>query len=83
MKELNNITKSILVVVSTNITDDTGDVLISDAATMILYWIIYTFLCQVIDVFGTTTNIINIVCFVKQGFKDPVNVSLLGMGIIV
>lgn len=83
MKELNNITKSILVVVSTNITDDTGDVLISDAATMILYWIIYTFLCQAINVFGTTTNIINIVCFVKQGFKDPVNVSLLGMGIIV
>lgn len=39
----------------------------------------YTSLCQLINIFGIVTNVINIICFVKQGFKDTVNISLLGM----
>lgn len=37
-----------------------------------------TALCQSIVVFGIVTNIINIICFVKQGFKDQINISLSG-----
>lgn len=47
--------------------------------TDICHWIIYLGLCQVICVFGILTNMINIICFLKQGFKDPVNISLLGI----
>lgn len=46
--------------------------------TLICKWIIYAVLCQAINIFGTVTNILNIICFIKQGFKDPVNISLLG-----
>lgn len=52
---------------------------ISDEVTQIVKWVILTGVCQVINMFGIVTNIINIVCFVKQGFQDPVNISLLGM----
>ncbi|CAG5126559.1 unnamed protein product, partial [Candidula unifasciata] len=44
---------------------------------VIFQWIIFTVLCQTIDVFGVVANIINVICFIKLGFKDPVNVSLL------
>ncbi|CAG5124060.1 unnamed protein product, partial [Candidula unifasciata] len=50
---------------------------ISAYTTLVFQWVVYTVVCQTIDVFGLVTNIINIVCFVKQGFKDPVNISLL------
>lgn len=63
----------------TNNTLDAGDILISDHAMTIVLWVIFAVLSQVIDVFGTITNIINIICFAKLGFKDPVNVSLFGM----
>lgn len=55
------------------------DKLISDYALSIYQWVSHSFLCQVICVFGTVTNILNMVCFVKLGFKDPVNVTLFGM----
>ncbi|CAG5127919.1 unnamed protein product, partial [Candidula unifasciata] len=61
----------------TNITYTSGDILISDADLTIAVWVLFALICQAIDVFGVVTNIINIMCFVKQGFKDPVNVSLL------
>lgn len=53
--------------------------LITDEVSLIFQWIIYAVVCQTIDVLGTAGNIINIVCFVKQGFKDSVNISLLGI----
>lgn len=46
--------------------------------TAIFQWINFTVVCQMIDLFGIATNIINIICFLKQGLNDPVNVSLLG-----
>lgn len=56
--------------------------MLTDDARDILLWFLFTFICQVIDIFGASTNIINIICFIKQGFKDPVNVSLLGMSTV-
>lgn len=44
----------------------------------VLQWILFTIVCQSIVLFGIGTNIINIICFVKQTFKDPVNISLFG-----
>ncbi|CAG5130210.1 unnamed protein product, partial [Candidula unifasciata] len=55
--------------------------LLSDEFTAICQWIIFTLICQIIDLFGIATNIINIICFVKQGFNDPVNISLLGLAL--
>lgn len=55
---------------------------ISDEASLIFQWVNHAVVCQVIDVFGVVFNIINIICFVKQGFNDPVNVSLLGTGFV-
>lgn len=56
-------------------TDASG---ISDEAVLAFTWVIFGVLCQVITVFGIATNIVNIICFVKQNVKDSVNVSLLG-----
>lgn len=55
-----------------------GALVLDDNMALILQWILFPVLCQTIDIFGTGTNIVNIICFVKQGFNDPVNVSLLG-----
>lgn len=44
----------------------------------IFRWITYSFVCNLIDIFGTATNVLNIACFVSQGFQDSVNISLLG-----
>jgi hypothetical protein len=52
--------------------------LIPNNVSIITQWILYSVLCQLICVFGIVTNIVNIICFVKQGFKDPVNVSFMG-----
>lgn len=38
-------------------------------------------ICQLFAIFGTITNIINIIIFVKQGFSDTVNISLLALTI--
>lgn len=59
-------------------TVDLSDPLVSEEAANIFQWLGYSLLCEFIDIFGTLTNIVNIICFVKLGFKDPVNVSLLG-----
>lgn len=61
-----------------NVTDTDMEALPSDQATSICQWIMDTVICQLIDVFGIGTNIINMMCFIKQGFKDSVNVSLFG-----
>ncbi|BFZ12431.1 hypothetical protein BsWGS_15470 [Bradybaena similaris] len=53
----------------------------SYTAVMIFQVITYSVVCQLVDVVGVSTNIINIICFIKQGFKDPVNVSLLGLAV--
>lgn len=57
---------------------DMADDPASDEMRLIFQWICYTVLGQSMACFGIVTNIMNIVCFIKQGFKDPVNISLLG-----
>lgn len=59
-------------------TSDTVDAILAHIA-LVCTWVLYNIVCQIINIFGIVTNIINIVCFVKQGFKDSINVSLLGM----
>ncbi|XP_059170413.1 uncharacterized protein LOC131951960 [Physella acuta] len=41
----------------------------------------YGVLCEAICVFGIFFNIINIIVFVKQGFEESVNISLLGLAV--
>lgn len=41
-------------------------------------WIVFATLVQIFAVFGVISNVVNIVCFIKQGFKDSINVSLTG-----
>lgn len=53
--------------------------IISNETLLVFQWIAYCAVCQVINVLGIISNIINIACFIKQGFKESVNVSLLGM----
>ncbi|XP_005100342.2 allatostatin-A receptor [Aplysia californica] len=53
----------------------------SDFTRLIFQAINFAIICEIIDVFGTVTNVMNIIVFVKQGFSDPVNVSLLGLAI--
>lgn len=55
------------------------DFVISKTVIQIYIWFVYTILCQAINIFGIVTNILNIVCFLQQGLKESVNVSLLGM----
>lgn len=51
---------------------------LSDEVTSICKWFLFTILSQLIAIFGTGANIFNIVCFVKLGFNDAVNISFLG-----
>lgn len=65
---------------TSSIVDVHTDILIiSDYAMLIYTWVVYAVFCQIINIFGIITNIINIVCFAKQGFKDSVNISFVGM----
>lgn len=52
--------------------------LVSADSLEVFQWVVYSVLSQIIVVFGVVSNIISIVCFSVQGFKDSVNISLLG-----
>lgn len=52
--------------------------MVSEAILLFFQWMFYTVLTLGVDVFGTMSNIVNIVCLVKLGFKDIVNLSFLG-----
>lgn len=55
--------------------DESG---ISDTAMEIILWIIFDVVCMTFNIFGIVTNVVNIICFAKQGFQDSVNISLFG-----
>lgn len=59
--------------------DAASDPLVSDRVIFFYKWIWFAVVCQLVDTFGAVTNIINIICFVKQGVGDSVNISLLGI----
>jgi hypothetical protein len=73
-----NMSSSVRFVLEISEVGDGSPFILSHDVIVICYWIIFTAVCQTISVFGVGTNIINVICFVKQGFKDSVNVSLLG-----
>jgi hypothetical protein len=50
---------------------------ISDS-TILIYACIIFILCQSLNICGIATNIISIICFVRQGFDETSNISLLG-----
>lgn len=50
----------------------------SSQAVELFTWIVVVVMCQDVNNLGILTNSINIACFVKQGFKESVNISLLG-----
>lgn len=57
-----------------------GDVVDIDNTVVLIYkYVVFTVLRQAINIFGIVTNTINIICFVKHGFKESINVSLLGI----
>ncbi|XP_059140930.1 tachykinin-like peptides receptor 86C [Physella acuta] len=53
----------------------------SDEAKIVLEIVFFFFFSGVISVCGTVANVINIVVFLKQGFSDAVNISLLGLAV--
>ncbi|CAG5117002.1 unnamed protein product, partial [Candidula unifasciata] len=55
--------------------------LLSDSLTAVLCYVTYCVLSQLICLFGVVSNIISIVCFIKQGFKDPANASFFGLAV--
>lgn len=55
-----------------------GHLLVDGLTTEICTYLLYCFISQTIAVFGVFTNIINIMCFMKQGFSETINISLLG-----
>lgn len=60
-------------------TDSNDNIIFNMTAVIIFHWIVWAVLAQIVVVFGVISNIINVVCFVKQGFKDSINVSLTGV----
>ncbi|CAG5127801.1 unnamed protein product [Candidula unifasciata] len=54
---------------------------INDELYFYLMFILQGTVCQAITIFGIFTNIINVIIFVKQGFSDTINVSLLALSI--
>lgn len=61
-----------------SVSDAEIPVLLSPQIVSILNWILLAVLCQAIAIFGVCANVINTVCFIKQGFEDSVDVSLFG-----
>lgn len=59
--------------------DSQEDVIFNMTAIIMFHWIVWGILSQLVVVFGISSNIINVVCFVKQGFKESINVSLTGV----
>lgn len=52
---------------------------IVDDQTVIIYtYVVQATICPAIAVCGIVTNVINIMCFVKQGLNESVNITLLG-----
>lgn len=41
--------------------------------------VLFVSICGILSLFGIGANVTNIVVFIRQGFKDSINISLLGM----
>ncbi|CAG5122374.1 unnamed protein product, partial [Candidula unifasciata] len=54
---------------------------VSKEVRQVVQLLTYVTLCGIISLFGIGANIANIIVFVKQGFKDSINISLLGLAV--
>lgn len=54
---------------------------LSDVETSIYEMVNFMFVCPIVGTFGILANIINIVIFYKQGFKNTVNIGFFGLAI--
>ncbi|CAG5130215.1 unnamed protein product, partial [Candidula unifasciata] len=77
MKSTINVSHIYIIIVDDTASQAQSVALISDEIITILKWIVYTVVCQLVNGFGIVTNIINIACFIKQGFKDTTNICLM------
>ncbi|NP_001191494.1 chemosensory receptor B [Aplysia californica] len=55
--------------------------LLDDYTLAVLSLILYVFAIGIVSVYGLICNVINIIVFCKQGFKDTVNITLFGLTI--
>lgn len=55
--------------------------LLADDVMPFIFTINLSIICSTVSLFGIVTNIINITVFVRQGFKETINISLLGLAI--
>ncbi|CAL1546903.1 unnamed protein product, partial [Lymnaea stagnalis] len=55
--------------------------IVSDALRAVILVVNYCILSTAINLFGTATNVINMVVFLRQGLADTVNVSLFGLAV--
>lgn len=55
--------------------------LVSDQLNYIMTIVNYVVLCTGVSLFGIATNTINILVFLRQGFKETITISFLGMAI--
>ncbi|KAK6979716.1 cysteinyl leukotriene receptor 1 [Biomphalaria glabrata] len=55
--------------------------LVSNELRQILESVFYVALNGILGVLGSIANVINLVVFIKQGFKDSVNISLFGLAV--
>lgn len=62
------------------VSDNEANIL-SDWQLEMFHVINFVTLCGMISLFGIAANIINIIIFYKQGFKNSVNISFIGMAI--
>ncbi|CAL1545534.1 unnamed protein product [Lymnaea stagnalis] len=53
--------------------------LISDDLAQLFFVVNFVVICGLVSVFGVTANILNVIVFLRQGFKDRVNISLFAL----
>lgn len=59
-----------------------GDTVSVNTIISVYSWVMFGCVGQIVVMFGVGTNVINLVCFVKQGFKDQISISLTGRRIV-
>ncbi|XP_059164113.1 QRFP-like peptide receptor [Physella acuta] len=63
------------------VTSDTRSKIINDELTDIFFLVNFGIICGVISFFGIIANIINVIIFYRQGFKDTVNISFFTLAV--
>ncbi|CAG5120667.1 unnamed protein product, partial [Candidula unifasciata] len=54
---------------------------VSNEVSQMFRIVLFVFICGIVSLFGIGANVTNIIVFIKQGFKDSINMSLLGLAV--